>query len=280
MRAITRIVGAGAATVLALSLAACSSDDGSSDDETKAADASTSAPATDEKGSDEGEELSGAEIYDALASALSEDTSYRSTVTTSSGSVTSTTNLEVVVTGGATNMSMVMDAAGAESRVLLVDGAYYMDLGEASQNKFLKIDGDDESSPFAGMFTALEQLTDPAKNAEAFKSAVTSAKKIGEEDVDGVKATHYTLTIDGSAALEELGAGASAAPDGGSMEFELWLDGEDRPVRTISTFAGTSTETTYTDWGDSSITVEAPSADEISPLTWEELMSGAGSLGG
>ena len=82
MRAITRIVGAGAATVLALSLVACGSDSGSSDQETKAAAGTSATPAPEEPDDDGGDEITAESLYEALAGQIGKDTSYRMTSTT------------------------------------------------------------------------------------------------------------------------------------------------------------------------------------------------------
>ncbi len=280
MRAITRIVGTGAAAVLALSLAACGSDSGPSEQETKAP-AGTSATPAPEKDDDGGEEITAETLYSALASQVGKDTSYRMTSTTPGAA--GTFEGVVVVKGGKTSMSIVSEAAGAKTRIVLTDGAYYMDLGEMSDNKFIKIDLSDETNPFGAMLGPIEDMGDLSKSFAGFKDSVESIKKVGEEDLDGVSTTHYVVTVDPSAAVAAMGDGTVPTDAASALEdvaYDLWLDDENRPAKMVIDIAGEKMTTTYTDWNDSSLTVVAPSGDELSPLTWEELMSGSGGLGG
>ncbi|UJP40434.1 LolA-like protein [Cellulomonas palmilytica] len=283
MRAITRIVGAGAAAVLALSLTACGSDSGSSDAETKAATdtSATPAPEKDDEGDGDsgGEEITAESLYAALSSQVGKDTSY--TMTSTTPGAAGTFEGVVVVKDGKTSMSIVSEAAGAKTRIVLTDGAYYLDLGEMSENKFIKIDLSDKSNPFAAMLGPIEDMGDVSKSFEGFKDSVESVEKVGQEDVDGVSTTHYVVTVDPAAALAAVGEGTVPTDAASALEevsYDLWLDEENRPAKMVIDLAGEKMTTTYSDWGDSSLTVEAPSGDELSPLTWEELMSGG--LGG
>lgn len=283
MRVITRIVSTGAAAVLALSLAACGSDSGPSDAETKAGTDTSATPAPEkaDEPKGDGEEITAETLYAALSSQVGKDTSYRMTSTTpgAAGSFEGA----VVVKDGKTSMSIVSEAAGAKTRIVLTDGAYYMDLGEMSDNKFIKIDLSDETNPFGAMLGPIEDMGDLSKSFEGFKDSVESVEKVGDEDLDGVSTTHYVVTVDPTAALGAMGDGTVPTDAASALEevsYDLWLDDENRPAKMVIDLAGEKMTTTYTDWNDSSIKIVAPSGDELSPLTWEELMSGAGSLGG
>jgi len=288
MRAITRVVGASAAAVLALTLAGCgSSDDGaspatSSSDTTSATDQKPTSAPDDEKDAPSGD-LTADTFYTVLASSMQEGTSYRMTTTTSGSGITSTVKGAVVITDGVPAMSMTMSGSGFDSTIVLVDNTYYMNMGELTGGKFMVIDLSDPSNPLGASLGSIEDLSNPEKSISLFKDTVKSVEKVGQEDVGGVSATHYKVALDGSAAAsavtEALGGEDPTALPSMPAEFvyDFWVDGDGRPAKMSTAIGGISTEATYSDWNDSSITVEKPSADQLSDLSFEDLLGGASS---
>jgi len=290
MRAITRVVGASAAAALALTLAACgSSDDGSSADPSgdtttssaRTEDTPTSTP-DDEKEAASGD-LTADSFYTVLASAMQDGTSYRTTTTTSGLGISSTVQGAVVITDGVPAMSMTMSGGGVDSQIVLVDNTYYMNMGELSGGKFLVIDLADSSNPLGASLGSVKDLGDPEKSISMLKDTVTSVEKVGQEDVGGVSATHYKVALDASAAagsvIDALGdadpTGLSSLPT--EFVYDFWVDGDGRPAKMATEFGGVSTEATYSDWNDPSIKVEKPSGDQLSDLTFQDLLGGASS---
>lgn len=289
MRAITRVVGASAAAALALTLAACgSSDDGSSADPSgdtttssaRTEDTPTSTP-DDEKEAASGD-LTADSFYTVLASAMQDGTSYPTTTTSGLG-ISSTVQGAVVITDGVPAMSMTMSGGGVDSQIVLVDNTYYMNMGELSGGKFLVIDLADSSNPLGASLGSVKDLGDPEKSISMLKDTVTSVEKVGQEDVGGVSATHYKVALDGSAAaasvIDALGdadpTGLSSLPT--EFVYDFWVDGDGRPAKMATEFGGVSTEATYSDWNDPSIKVEKPSGDQLSDLTFQDLLGGASS---
>lgn len=283
MRAITRIVGAAAAAALAVTLTACSSSDEKAADDTKAtgqaaeSEKPESDDTSDDKGDDKGSKggLDAGNFHEVLAAALSSGASYRTSITMSGAGAASTMEGEVEITDAGAAMAMTTTEGGVEMSIVVVDGAYYMNMGDLTEGKFVKIDLTDPTNPFSSL-GSLADMSDPSKSLDMFKDSVKSVENAGKEDVDGTSATHYVVTVDSSAISKSLsGVDPSAQPSlPAEFVYDFWVDGDDRPVKITSEVMGSTTDTRYYDWNDSSISVEAPSADQISELDFAELLGG------
>ena len=115
------------------------------------------------------------------------------------------------------NSHMQMDISGMKVEMILVDGEAFIKMALLG-DQWMKMDPEDAaemagtSGPDIGQWTE-----DYAKNIE-------KVEKIGEEDLDGVAATHYRLTLRPEA-LGELGmkdAGITAT----GVVFDVWVDGD------------------------------------------------------
>ena len=237
------------------------STDTSSDD--AAADDATSEEADD---SASGSDLTTDDFAERLTAATVEAGSYSLDMTTDAAGVSSTIAADVELVDNTTNMSMTMDAQGVAMEIRIVDAIFYMNLGDMSGGKFVKIDPADESNPLAGQFDGIESQLDPTKSLEGFEGAFTKVEKVGEPvDVDGVQAQQYTVVVDTTKVTGDLKEQAEAA--GGSLPpeltYEYWIDDQDRMVRTTSEIAGATVDMTFSGWGED-FGITAPGADEIS----------------
>ena len=109
-------------------------------------------------------------------------------------------------------MSMEMPAmveGGGEMEIRLVDGVMYMNMGQMTNDKFIKVDLSDPANLPPGMDTLTEQM-DPLAAFEQFGPALTSVTYVGEEEVDGDATQHFTMVMDTSkiATFKDLPAGA------------------------------------------------------------------------
>jgi hypothetical protein len=107
-----------------------------------------------------------------------------------------------------------------------------------SQKPWIRIDRQDIEK-----FSGLENVSDdPRGNLDLLDGVVGAVERVGEEDVRGVRTTHYRVTVDLGQAVKK------ASPDrrnavqrqaallgGGQLPMELWLDGKGRIAR--QTFA-------------------------------------------
>ncbi len=282
MRVIIRTLAATTGLALALSLAACGSSTDASVGEPAAPVASTPRE-TPRTATSSTAALNVDNFYEVLAAAPQDSTSYRLTMATWAGDGETITRGEVAIADdGSAAMSLTMTEQGVDSLAVVVDNIFYMEMGELTDGKFLKVDLNDPSNPFDEFFGSIKDLMDPSSTVKTFKDSVRSVQAVGADEIGGASTTHYLVTVDTSGLRDAL-AGAdpsltASMPD--VFVYDFWVDGDNRPVKLTSTTMGTRAEAVYSDWNDPSIVVEAPSADQISPLTWQEIMQGGPALQG
>src|SRR5699024_704223 len=98
-----------------------------------------------------------------------------------------------------TKLTMAIEAADQKMDMRLIDKVMYMNMGQMSDDKFVKIDLTDESNPIGKQFSGMADQVDPSQQIEDMGDAVTNFEKKGSpEDIDGVKAQRYDVTIDPS----------------------------------------------------------------------------------
>ena len=180
--------------------------------------------------------------------------------------------------GVAADFTMSGAALGGNARFMLLDKVMYLQIpGLTPDDKFVKFDLRNSNAPGAEM---LEQMLnqvnqlDPSKSAQMFK-AITSLKKQGTAEVDGVQTTHYAVTVDTQKALQALGMGGAAMP--GQMpktiEQEVWLDDRNLIRRMRMKQPNVTMDITYSQWGEP-VDITAPPASQTTDL--EQMMSQMG----
>ncbi len=170
-------------------------------------------------------------------------------------------------------MTMVMDSKKMEMRLL--DQTFYMNMGQLTEDKFVKIDLTDESNPIAQQYGKIMDQMDPASQLRQFKAAVKSFEKKGEpQTIDGVKAQPYVVTVDTSKldAIKDLPA-ASRSQVPKTMVYTMYVGSDDLLRRMEFDMAGAKTTMDYSKWGEP-VDIQAPSPAEISDKDISEL-SGA-----
>jgi len=172
-------------------------------------------------------------------------------------------------------LSMKLDLgelSGSQAmEVRLVEEVFYLTMGDMADNKFTRIDLNDESNTLAEQYGDMMDQIDPGKSLEMIGDAVKSFKAKGDAmDIDGIHAQPFQLVID-SAKLGEIGGGASGG-DTAVVPKEITMTmfmGEDNlPRRVMTEFSGFTMQMDYSKWGEP-VKIEAPSAGEItnkSPL--------------
>jgi hypothetical protein len=173
-----------------------------------------------------------------------------------------------------------------EERV--VDGVAYMDLGgfpglpAEDEGKWIKVDLAQLQGGMAGDLAAQADANSPQRGLEYLQGLSGDVQDLGQEDVNGVAATHYRASIDYAKVLDQLPNATEAERDAfaklGTVPADVWIDGQDRIVKmhmTIdgSTFgAGAGTGELTMELSDFGVPVDvqAPPADQtvdISELT-------------
>lgn len=171
----------------------------------------------------------------------------------------------------AMSMTMTLGAQG-EMEMRLIDGVLYMNMGSMSQNKFAKIDLKDESNPLGEQYGSLLDSVDPSKQIEQMQDAVTGFEQKGEaEELDGVEATPYVVTVDSSKLTEQLGAtGQDAAQVPETLTYTMYVGPDNLPRRILMDVAGTKMTMDYSKWGED-VTIEAPAKDQISDVDLSQM---------
>ena len=171
------------------------------------------------------------------------------------------------------SMTMTMDMGSSmKLDMRLVDQVLYMNMGQLTEGKYLKIDLNDKSNPLAKQYGEIMDQMDPAKQVDDLKEAVSSFKKAGEpKTIDGVKAQPYLIEVDTSkmAAFKELPAEAAGSiPD--KIVYTMYV-GPDQLLRRMEfELAGAKSSIDYSKWGES-VDIKAPSGAEVSDKDLSDL---------
>lgn len=187
----------------------------------------------------------------------------------------------------AEHVTMAMPSLG-DMEMVLVDGTMYVKLPSqlagvvgSTGKPWTKFDvgGTNPLIPSLGSTADLAGQADPTKLIQQIAAAGTITK-VTHETVNGVSATHYSITVDvakmaagqsgGSSeqqALEQLGVG--------TLPFDIWVDADNLPLRIVTHVAYSeptaerSEQVTmtinYSDWGKP-VTITAPPASQVGSL--------------
>jgi hypothetical protein len=156
-------------------------------------------------------------------------------------------------------------------------------LGQSSAKPWLKFDanGTDTVSKELSAITSQEQQNlDPTKTLQMIAPFGTISGK-RQDTVAGAPATEYTISVDTKKLMQSnlvtpqmrdmLGSTGVQLP--AHLNYQLWLNSADLPVKLVVvepvTASGTTqtvtVSMTYTDWGKS-VDIQAPSADQVGSL--------------
>lgn len=268
-----KIATATSVAVLALGTTACGGSDDPSGKDGGAAAASKPSPTAGE--------LTQASFFTAISDAQAKARSSHVELEIGAGgqTITAEGDVEVGESASDTAMRMTMDmgASGPGTiSMIIVDNAFYMNLGQMTQDKFAKIDLDDKDNAIAKQLGSITDQLDPSKQLAQFKDAVTSFKKSGApRTIEGVEAQPYEIVLDTSkiAALSELPGGAAAGVPK-TLTYTMFVDSDNLLRRVEADVAGSTVEATYSKWGEP-VDVKAPKASEIS----DQDLSSLGSAG-
>jgi hypothetical protein len=260
-----RLAAAAAApTLLVASLTACGSDsDSGSDSGSDQAASDTSASV------EEGEEVDKDDFLNDFRDGLEASTTAAITMNTelgATGAITAEGDADYTTDPPSLSMTMEMPAmgTGGAMEIRMVDGILYMNLGQMSNDKFMKLDLSDPKSLPPGMGALTEQM-DPLAAIEQFEPALTSVTYVGEEDVDGDPTDHYELTMDTSKIemFKDLPQGADVPEE---LTYDAWFDDEFRfrqlQMEMDAAGQAVTMEMQASDWGEP-VDIKAPADSEI-----------------
>lgn len=220
---------------------------------------------TSEDSGSEFEELDSSNFYKTVVQAQVDAGTFKGRTSTTAAGQSIVMDTEASYADGkiAAKASTTPDSA-QQVETILVDGVMYIKgdgLG-APAGKYLKLDTNkvDSNDPLS----SLVQLGDP----EMAVKVLDNPKKfelIGTEDVEGVEANHYQITMDGKKYAENAGMPQLATYLPAELVFDMWVDAENRPVKMVQELEvqgqKSTTETLYFDYG-ADVSIEAPADSE------------------
>lgn len=152
--------------------------------------------------------------------------------------------------GSEIDLTTELPAAGAPGQelrlVVLRDAAYISAPGFTPAGKFFRVDKD---SPRFQELAGASISMSPEQSVKAFRAGLISAREVGQETIQGVRATRYAVKADAARALEAQGSSVTPGMPG-TITYQVWLDGQDRMRRMGLRIAGTRLQIDISDWGE------------------------------
>jgi hypothetical protein len=189
----------------------------------------------------------------------------------------------------AMDMTMTMPQLAAQfggdgsMRTLMSGTTMYMNMGDATAAKmggkhWMKLDLSSLGASGQAMADQMNSNSsnDPATQLKLFTSS-GDIKRVGQETVNGVQATHYSGSVDlaklagqQDSSLKSLLA-QSTKLGLTSMNLDLWVNDQGLPVRMHEATPPTATAqfdvtADYSDYSTTPVTVTAPAADDTNDL--------------
>lgn len=221
-------------------------------------------------GEDAGTELTAENFFEELSAAQVEAGSARVTMDLgeAAGGVAMEGDVVVGESVEDTAMSATMetgDTGPGRVEMRLVDGVLYMNLGAMTEDTFAALDLQDEDDPVVQQFGSLTDSFDPARQLETLEGAVTGFEQAGApQQLDGVEATPYRVSVDGAAVLENAGqdpaALGAAVPE--ELVYTFFVGPDNLPRRIVTDAAAASLTMDFSRWGEE-VVIEKPTDDEI-----------------
>ncbi|GLW95318.1 hypothetical protein [Actinokineospora globicatena] len=183
--------------------------------------------------------------------------------------------------GATPNMQMAMKTPDGDVELRLIGTLMYVKTPtEVEPGKsWVKLDLTDKDNPLVAMLgKSLEQArqVDPAATLVQLAS-VGEITAVKAEDVNGEKATRYSVTVDtaklkgkaGEMGMEEASVAELEKIGVKSIPADIWINGDDLPVRYRMELPVQSQKVTiqadYTDWGKA-VQITEPPAAEVAEL--------------
>lgn len=166
---------------------------------------------------------------------------------------------------GAPEMALTMDLGQAglgTMEMRLVGGKVYMNIpGATPVGKFFEISG-----KAAGMGDLVDEFANMTPNAsiELMAQALERMVVVGEEMIGSEETTRYRLTVNTAESQALLGQtetqGLPALPE--TIDYDMWVDGDDLIRRISMSIEGVGVQLDYTDWGQP-VDIKAPAKADI-----------------
>lgn len=146
-----------------------------------------------------------------------------------------------------------------------VDGAFYMNFGEMTGDKFMKLALDGSGDAATDQLSELIDQVNPTAQLKQFEAALKSFKQAGaDQTIDGVKATPFEIVLDTSK-IDGMTAAAKKAGNKlpATMTYTMFVGPDDLPRRITAKVVAMTFTLDYSKWGEP-VDIKAPPASEIS----------------
>jgi hypothetical protein len=172
------------------------------------------------------------------------------------GSSTSDIAMELTVSGAVFPVPL---------SVIVVDEVMYLEMGGLTDDKYVRYDLRDATSPMGDLLTGVQ--LDPTAQLRGFRGAIEDFDVDGTEHLDGVDTAHYRVTVDTDTLLDNLGTpsdelfGAGVEPPD-QLTYDFWVGADRLPRRISVTIADVTTRMDMRAWGQP-IDIKAPAPRQI-----------------
>lgn len=237
----------------------------SSPDPSESGSPSESTPTDDETGSTAGGELDRDTLIPAITDAMTKAGSVKidAMVDVGGQSLRIDGSQRIGKSAQDTALKMSLSGPGLKGQLVLVDSVLYIDLGQPTGGKFVRVDLT-KDGPAREQFGGLLKSADTAASVEALQGVLQQVKVVGTEQVDGVQTTHYRLTVDTRAALTEQQLPpeqTQGLPK--TLSYDMFVD-EDNLLRKMTVELGpASTTFSLSEWGEP-VDISTPPKSKIS----------------
>jgi hypothetical protein len=163
----------------------------------------------------------------------------------------------------AMQISMDLTGMGTPTDMRLVDGVMYIQDPTSGTGKYIKMDLSDPNSPLGDLGDALGSYNPNEMVGKLSPAAFKKVTDLGSESMGGRQLEHYRVVLDTGAATQMFGNLPSTASLPKTVNYDLWLDSQDRMARFTVLLKKVSRMTaSYTDYG-ADIHITAPPASQV-----------------
>jgi hypothetical protein len=256
MRLSPRATALTATAVLALSLTACATDDAG----TATGTSGSAAQAEEAVALDTGV-LTAENFAERVSRAADDAASVTTSMSTTVLGTPMTSEFTISATGGTRQVVMLLTMGTETLEARMVDGTLYVNEGASTGGKFVVVDPEDSTSPYASLLDSMDEQADPSAMVDTLDDAILSVELLdGTEEIDGVTVQHYRVSVDLGTVTDDADDDASASPT--TVVYDYWIDADDLWHRVTVDAEDLAMEMTASGWGEP-VEITAPSADEI-----------------
>lgn len=246
-----RTLAAATLPLVLLGLSACSGEE----EPAPAAESQSEEVAQSEPTIEAGEQVDTAEFVERLEAGVDATTTARMSLEATGGELEISVEGDVDYSTEPPALAATITVPGVDGlAVRILEGVAYAQLPGVTQGKFVRYDLDDPQNPLQGDFA---DLLDPKASFETFEAGLDTVTFVGTEDLDDTATEHYRLSVETSRLEPESAASLPAV-----LEYDVWVDAEDRVRQFVIDISGTELTTTVSDYGEP-VDIQAPPRSQI-----------------